>query len=142
MDVEGLQVDTLSIGQLADQSGIHLETIRYYEREGLMPAPPRKSSGHRAYPKNAARRLRFIKRAQELGFSLAEIRELLALKVDPDQLCTDVVRQVEGKIIDIDARIEHLQAMKRVLGQLKHSCSGNCAVADCPILDSFETEVS
>jgi Hg(II)-responsive transcriptional regulator len=141
MDI-GRCMETLSIGQLADQSGIHLETIRYYEREGLMPAPPRKSSGHRAYPKNAARRLRFIKRAQELGFSLAEIRELLALKVEPEQLCTDVVRQVDAKIIDVDARIDHLQAMKRVLGQLKDSCSGNCAVADCPILESFETEAS
>jgi MerR family copper efflux transcriptional regulator len=135
-------METLSIGQLADRSGIHLETIRYYEREGLIPAPPRKSSGHRAYPKAAARRLRFIKRAQELGFSLAEIRELLTLKVEPDQLCTDLVRKIEVKIIDIDARIEHLQAMKRVLGQLKDSCSGNCAVADCPILESFETEAS
>ena len=137
-----MRMETLSIGQLAEQSGIHLETIRYYEREGLMPAPPRKSSGHRAYPRTAARRLRFIKQAQELGFSLAEIRELLALKVDPDQLCTDVVRQVEAKILDIDARIEYLQAMKRVLGQMKDSCSGNCAVADCPILESFETEAS
>lgn len=133
-------MDTLSIGQLANQSGIHLETIRYYEREGLMPSPPRKSSGHRAYPTSAARQLRFIKRAQELGFTLAEIRELLALKVEPEQLCTDVVRQVESKIVDIDARIKHLQAMKRVLGQLKDSCSGNCAVAGCPILESFETE--
>ena len=135
-------MDTLSIGQLADQSGIHLETIRYYEREGLMPAPPRKSSGHRAYPKSAGRRLRFIKRAQELGFTLAEIRELLHLKVEPEQLCTDVVRQVESKIVDIDARIQHLQAMKRVLRQLKDSCSGKCAVADCPILESFETEAT
>lgn len=133
-------MNTLSIGQLADHSGINLETIRYYEREGLMPAPPRKSSGHRAYPRTAARRLRFIKRAQELGFTLAQIKELLALKVDPQQLCTDVVRQVESKIVDIDARMLHLQAMRRVLQTLKDSCSGNCAVADCPILESFETE--
>ena len=133
-------METLSIGQLADHSGINLETIRYYEREGLMPAPPRKSSGHRAYPRTAARRLRFIKRAQELGFTLAQIKELLALKVDPQQLCADVVRQVESKIVDIDARMLHLQAMRRVLQNLKDSCSGNCAVADCPILESFEAE--
>lgn len=134
-------METLSIGQLADQSGTHLETIRYYERKGLMPAPPRKRSGHRAYPKTATRRLRFIKRAQELGFSLAEIRALLEMNVEPEQLCPDVVRQVEAKIIDIDTRIEHLQGLKRVLAQLKDCSTGNRVPADCPVLESFETNV-
>ena len=82
-------METLTIGQLAERGGVNLETVRYYEREGLMLPPPRKSSGHRAYSPNAVRRLRFIKRAQELGFSLSEVKELLALRLDPDQICAE-----------------------------------------------------
>src|SRR6266851_3668123 len=75
--------DRLTIGRLARVGGVNLETIRYYEREGLLPRPPRTRSGYRIFPNDAARRLRFIKRAKELGFSLKEIRELLALRVKP-----------------------------------------------------------
>ena len=73
----------LTIGRLAQVGGVNLETIRYYEREGLLPRPPRARSGYRVFPTDAARRLRFIKRAQQLGFSLTEIRELLTLRVKP-----------------------------------------------------------
>ena len=103
---------------------MNLETIRYYEREGLMLPPPRRASGHRAYSLNAVRRLRFIKRAQELGFSLAEIKELLALRLDPDQLCTEVVQQIETKTKEVDAKISHLKAIRRALVRLKESCDG------------------
>src|SRR4051794_16405994 len=103
-------METLTIGQLAERGGVNLETIRYYEREGLIPPPPRKSSGHRAYSTAAVRRLQFIKRAQELGFSLAEIRELLHLKVHPDQLCTDVVAQIDAKSREVEEKIRHLEA--------------------------------
>lgn len=114
----------LTIGQLAERGGVNLETIRYYEREGLMLPPPRRASGHRAYSLNAVRRLRFIKRAQELGFSLAEIKELLALRLDPDQLCTEVVQQIETKTKEVDAKISHLKAIRRALVRLKESCDG------------------
>ena len=133
-------METLTIGQLALRGGVNLETIRYYEREGLFPPRPRKSSGHRAYSASAVRRLRFIKRAQELGFSLAEIRELLHLKVDPDQLCTDVVTQIEAKTREVEEKIRHLEAIKRTLSRMKDSCDGRCTVTECPILESLDAE--
>jgi Hg(II)-responsive transcriptional regulator len=132
-------METLTIG-LAERGGVNLETIRYYEREGLIPPPPRKSSGHRAYSTGAIRRLRFIKRAQELGFSLTEIRELLHLKVRPDELCTDVVTQIDAKTREVEEKIRHLEAIKRTLHRMKDSCHGQCAVSDCPILESLDTE--
>ena len=135
-------METLTIGKLAERCGVHLETIRYYEREGLMLPPPRKSSGHRAYPPPAVRRLRFIKRAQELGFSLSEIRELLALRLDPDQLCTEVIQQIETKTQEVEAKISHLKVIRRALVKLKASCDGRCHRSECPILESLDTEIS
>lgn len=83
---------TLRIGELASKGNVHLETIRYYEREGLLRPPQRTQSGHRVYAPRDVLRLRFIKRSQALGFTLTEIKELLALKVTPDQPCTRLVR--------------------------------------------------
>lgn len=135
-------METLTIGKLAERGGVNLETIRYYEREGLMLPPPRKESGHRAYSLSAVRRLRFIKRTQELGFSLAEIKELLALRRDPDQLCTDVVRQIDTKTREIEEKIAHLKAIRRALLRMRDSCEGACHVSECPILESLDREVS
>jgi MerR family copper efflux transcriptional regulator len=135
-------VETLTIGKLAERGGVNLETLRYYEREGLMLPPPRKSSGHRAYSPGAVRRLRFIKRAQELGFSLSEIKELLALRLDQDQLCTEVIHQIETKAKEIEAKISHLKAIRRALVRLKESCDGKCHMSECPILESLDTEIS
>lgn len=135
-------METLTIGRLAERGGVNLETIRYYEREGLMLAPPRKSSGHRAYSPSALRRLRFIKRAKELGFSLGEIRELLALRRDPDQPCADVIRQIEAKTGEVERKIAHLRAIRRALIHLKGSCEGDCHVSECPILESLDADVS
>ena len=132
---------TLSIGELAREGEVNLETIRYYEREGLMLPPPRKASGHRAYASGDVRRLRFIKRAQALGFTLSEVRELLALKVEPHQPCMDVVHQIEAKAREVKAKIAHLQAIKRTLDQMKASCEGHCAVRECPILQSLDAGV-
>jgi MerR family transcriptional regulator, copper efflux regulator len=135
-------MQTLTIGELARSARVNLETIRYYERERLIPEPPRTAGRHRAYAPSAAKRLRFIKRAQELGFTLAEIRELLDLRRDPEQLCTDAVGHVDAKLSEVEAKIRHLQAIKRALARLKNSCDGNCQVSDCPILESLDTEVS
>lgn len=129
---------TLSIGELAREGQVNLETIRYYEREGLMLPPHRKESGHRAYARSDVRRLRFIKRAKALGFTLSEIRELLAIKVDPHQPCTDVVHQIETKVREVRAKIAHLQAIRRALDTMKASCEGRCMVSECPILESFD----
>ena len=133
---------TLTIGELAKTARVNLETIRYYEREGLMPEPPRTAGRHAADAPSAAKRLRFIKRAQEFGFTLAEIKELLELRRDPDQLCTDAVSHVEAKLSEVETKIRHLQAMKRALGQLKSSCDGQCHVSNCSILESLDTEGS
>lgn len=140
--MHGIGVQTLTIGQLALHGRVNLETIRYYEREGLIPPPPRKTSGHRAYAPNAVRRLRFIKRAQELGFSLAEIKELLAIRRNPDELCADVVRQIDTKTQEVERRIAHLRAIRRALIRLKDSCEGSCLISDCPILESLDKDLS
>src|SRR6516164_9728627 len=101
---------SLTIGRLAKEAGVNLETVRYYERRGLLQRPPRSASGYRLFPADAARRLRFIRRAQELGFSLAEIRELLSLRVSPTAKRVDVRKRVEAKIADIDAKIKSLDS--------------------------------
>jgi DNA-binding transcriptional MerR regulator len=95
---------TLRIGELAEKGNVHLETIRYYEREGLLTPPKRTSSGHRAYSPGDVLRLRFIKRSQALGFTLTEIKELLAIKVSPAQPCIDVVHQIEAKALEVKAK--------------------------------------
>lgn len=89
----------------AKLGGVNLQTIRYYEREGLLPAPPRLRSGYRVFPETAVRRVRFIKRAQELGFSLAEVRDLLSIQIDPAKECSDVQRLAKSKVADIESKI-------------------------------------
>lgn len=129
---------TLTIGRLAKEAGVNLETVRYYERRGLLPRPPRSESGYRLFPDEAAGRLRFIRRAQELGFSLAEIRELLSLRVSRTAKRTDVRKRAEAKIADIDARIRSLHSMKRALQKLTRVCAGCGPIADCPILETLD----
>jgi MerR family transcriptional regulator, copper efflux regulator len=131
---------TLTIGQLAKLGQVNLETIRFYEREGLLPEPPRSRSGYRAFPEGAVRQLRFIKRAQELGFSLAEIRQLLALKAEPNGDCAKVCRQAREKLLEVDQKIHHLQAMKRGLQRLTRACSGNRRMSECGILENLDRE--
>jgi Hg(II)-responsive transcriptional regulator len=133
-----MRMATLSIGELARKGQVNLETIRYYEREGLMLRPQRNSSGHRAYAPGDVGRLHFIKRAQALGFTLGEVKELLALKVAPQQPCIDVVHQIDAKTIEVQAKIAHLQAIKRTLDRMKASCEGRCTVSECPILESLD----
>ena len=129
---------TLKIGEVADRAGVNLQTIRYYEREGLLPEPPRLASGYRMFPQDAVRRVRFIKRAQELGFSLAEIKQLLALRIDQRRGSADVRTLAQGKIADIDQKIRTLQAMKRILKSLSDRCPGCGPTSDCPILESLD----
>ena len=133
-------MDTLTIGQLAKQAGVTVETIRYYERRQLMPEPPRLASGYRQYAPDDVVRLRFIKRAQGLGFSLAEIADLLALRVKSDTVCNEVQRQAEEKIAAIETKIEQLQRMKRVLSELVHACHDNQLTNECPILTVLDTD--
>lgn len=131
-------VDTLTISRLARLGGVSLETIRFYEREGLLPRPPRTRSGYRIFPKDTAQRLRFIKRAQQLGFSLTEIRELLALRVKQGTGRDQIRARAEAKISDIEQRIQTLTAMKGALAQLTTQCAGCGPISECPILRSLD----
>jgi len=135
--------EKLTISRLARLGGVNLETIRYYEREGLLPRPPRTRAGYRIFPEGSSRRLRFIKRAQQLGFSLTEIRELLDLRVKPGAKRDEIRARAEAKILDIEQKIKTLAAMKRSLTQLTTQCSGCGQLTECPILESLdhETEV-
>lgn len=130
--------ERLTISRLARLGGVNLETVRYYEREGLIPKPPRTRAGYRVFPKDAARRLRFIKRAQELGFSLTEIRELLSLR--PSTGRPKAHARAQAKIVDIDQKIATLQAMKKVLGSLLDRCEHCGPTGTCPILESLDRE--
>ena len=133
-------MDGLKTGDVAKKGGVNLETIRYYERRGLLPRPPRTPAGYRTFGTDAVRRLRFIKRAQELGFSLKEVKELLALRVDARTSCADVRKRAEAKIADIDQKLRALRAMKRALVRLTAACVGRGPVSACPILESLDQE--
>lgn len=132
----------LKRGELAQQAGVNIETLRFYERQRLLPEPPRSESNYRLYPADAVRRVRFIKRAQELGFSLSEIEELLSLRASPKAKCADVRGRAETKIADIDEKIRSLQTMKKALNNLVAQCSGQQAATQCPILDAMDGKVS
>ena len=134
-------MDRLTIGELAKRGGVNLETVRYYERKGLLPKPPRTSSGYRAFPADAVRRIRFIKRAQELGFTLAQVKELLALRLDPGTTCADVRGRAQAKLSDVDQKIRDLRGIRRTLSRLLAACPGGGSAADCPILESLQLDV-
>lgn len=133
-------IKPLTIGRLAEQVGINLETVRFYERQGLLPKPPRSASGYRLFPADAARRLKFIRRAQELGFSLSEIRELLALRLSTRTTSAEIRKRAEAKIADIEGKIRSLDEMRKSLLKLVRSCAGCAPLSECPILESLDRE--
>lgn len=125
-----------AIGALSAQSGVNIETIRYYERIGIMPAPPRTEGRQRVYDEVHVKRLTFIRRGRELGFSLDEIRDLLGLVRDHDLTCAEVKAMTEEHVTDIRRKMKDLKKLERVLTDLAAQCSGD-AVPDCPILDAL-----
>lgn len=129
----------LRSNQLAERGGVNPQTIRYYEREGLLPEPPRLESGYRAFPDDSVRRVRFIKRAQELGFSLAEIRELLSLRIDRKRDRAAVRKIAAAKIADIEQKIRSLEVMKNGLTHLMTRCAGHGPASECPILEAIDS---
>lgn len=131
-------MESMTIGKVAELADVGVETVRFYEREGLIAEPPRKPSGYRQYPMEAVSRIRFIRRAKELGFSLQEIKELLSLRIDPETTCADIRERAEGKIVDIDKKVRTLQRMKDALERLTAACNGRGSVSDCPILEALE----
>ncbi len=131
---------TLTIGQLAGRGEVGVETVRFYERKGLLAEPDRRPSGYRQYDEDVVDRLRFIKRAKELGFTLNEIKELLSLRLDPMTTCADVKMRAEEKIDDIQARIRTLQRMKKALVKVTKACNGTGSADECPILEAIEPQ--
>jgi Hg(II)-responsive transcriptional regulator len=128
---------TLRIGQLAQLAKVTVQTLRFYERKGLLPPPPRRLSGYREYPEETVGIVRFIQRAQELGFTLREIKELLDLRKVARSTCGDVVVVAQRKIEEIDKKIGDLRAMQKALKKLLAECSGDAPITQCPIIESL-----
>jgi len=128
----------LTIGALAGKAGVNVETIRYYERRGVLCKPARPESGYRKYPHETIKRLLFIKRAQALGFSLKEIGELLSLE-SADISCAKVLALTQRKILDIESKIRSLEAIKLTLSELAIKCPGEGNLLFCPIWHRLET---
>lgn len=131
---------TYTIGRLAKEVGVNIQTLRYYERRKLLVPKTRKVSGYRVYDEYSLKRLRFIKRAQELGFSLKEIKELLNLRVDTRARCGDIQDKAKEKLKDVDTKIRHLEAIQDVLKKLIRTCHREQTTEQCPILSSLEDE--
>jgi Hg(II)-responsive transcriptional regulator len=129
------------ISEAAEQAGVNVQTMRYYERRGLLPTPPRHRSGYREYPAEAVRVVRFVKRAQDLGFSLDEVGELLGLRRRSERNRQRIRTVAERRIRQIEQKIAELDRMRRALQTLVHSChEGN--TLECPIIEALEGEVA
>lgn len=128
----------MTIGELAQEAGVGVETIRFYERKKLIAQPKRPQTGFRRYDDDTAGRIRFIRQAQELGFTLAEIQQLLELRLDPRRNCAEVKTEAQTKIADIDEKMVALRVMRKALVEITESCSGEGPTSECPILDSIE----
>ncbi|MEY2341035.1 heavy metal-responsive transcriptional regulator [Acidithiobacillus sp. IBUN Pt1247-S3] len=127
----------VTIGRLAREAGLAAETLRYYERIGLIRPIQRTQSNYRLYDGEAESRLRFIRRAQNLGFSLAEVKELLDISSHPENDMAAVKEIAEGKIVDIEEKIADLQRMRTALQSVSERCPGHGSVDGCPILASL-----
>lgn len=131
----------MTIGELATKAGVNVQTVRYYEREGLLPEAHRwPDSGYRDFDDEALLRLKFIRSAKELGFTLREIKELLDLRILPEESCREVRVKLERKIADIDQRLTQMRRMRRTLAKLATACSTQKKNRDCPALWAIEHE--
>jgi MerR family mercuric resistance operon transcriptional regulator len=135
-------MEILSIGQVARRAGVGVETVRYYEREGLLEEPPRRASGYRQYSEEVVKRIGFIKRAKELGFSLKEIIELLLLRVDAQTSCDEVKQRTEAKIAEVERKVAELQRMRQALLQVHSLCTGPGPTGRCPMLEALDQQES
>lgn len=133
----------MKIGQTAELAGVSAQTIRFYEKKGLLPRVERTDGGYRRFGSDAVRRIRFIKHAQEVGFSLSDIANLLSLRTDPSGSCADVRRLTREKISELEERMRKLRAMNSTLKNLAARCEEDLPASACPILDAFdETEAA
>ncbi|WP_027857501.1 heavy metal-responsive transcriptional regulator [Marinobacterium jannaschii] len=131
-------MSTFKIGEIARQSGLSVEAIRYYERRGLISPAQRLPSGYRLYNDSTLQRLHFIQRCKDLGFSLEEILELLNLQTDPDTSSALVKQKIETKIRLVEQKIEQLQSLQHSLQTLSSLCCGDGTVSDCPIIENLK----
>ena len=130
----------LRIGQLAEQAQVKVETVRFYERRGLIAEPERTPAGYRQYSVDTVRRIRFIKRAQDLGFSLTEITGLLELRAHSPRACGTVERKARDKIALVETKIRELMRIKKALATLAANCAKQAPSGECPILEALETD--
>lgn len=129
----------MTIGELATKADVNVQTIRYYEREGLLPEAHRwPDSGYRDFDDEALLRLKFIRSAKELGFTLREIKELLDMRILPGDSCREVRTELERKIADIDQRLKQMRRMRRTLAKLAAACSTRQKTRGCPALWAIE----
>ena len=124
----------MRIGHLAGKAGVAVDTVRYYEREGLLPEPARRPSGYRDYGDEELQQLRFVRRCKALGFTLEETRQLLRLNVDPEADRAEVRALTERRLADVDAKLRELQLLRDSLAELATSCSGHGTLDACPII--------
>jgi Hg(II)-responsive transcriptional regulator len=129
---------TLKTGEVAARAGVNVQTLRYYERKGLLQEPERRASGYREYAPDAVRLIRFIKRAQELGFTLAEVDELLQLRSNHETVCAEVKSAAEDKIVAIEEKLRQLRAMRRALRALVASCATDGSPRFCPLVEALD----
>ena len=127
----------MRIGELAARADVNIQTLRFYEREGLLEEPPRRASGYRQYSEQVVTRLHFIKGAQKLGFSLKEITELLSLRVDAQTSCDEVKQRTEAKLAEVEQKMVELQRMRQALLQVHSLCIGQGPAGRCPMLDAL-----
>ena len=137
---KGVVMSALSIGKVAKQAGVSLDTVRLYEKYGLIPEPPRLDNGYRQYPEDVVVQLKFIKQAQLMGFTLKEIAELLALRGHSTQTCVQVRIKAEAKLKDVRDKIKSLKKLEKSLKKLVSSCKERKPDEPCPILTVFEKE--
>jgi len=130
----------LTRGDLARATGCNIETIRYYEKTGLLPDPPRTDAGYRVYSAAHVKRLRFILRARELGFSMEDIRGLMGLEDGTAPTCAEVKERTESHLADVRAKISDLHRIETILKETSSRCSG-AEVPDCPVLDAIGAPV-
>lgn len=129
---------TYKIGEVAARAKVNKETVRYYEKRHLIPEPDRRRSGYRIFTQRHIDQIKFIKRAQELGFTLSEIKELLELRMDEHTTCSEIRNEAQEKYQDVVEKIEDLQRIKNTLIDLIDACSGDGPKGDCPILNALE----
>lgn len=128
---------TISIGELAARANVNVETIRYYERRGLIADPPRNKIGHRQYSTEAVKRTEFIKRCQSLGFSLKEIHDILELRVTATSSCSDMKSRVTNKLNTVEKKIDELIRIRDALARLQKKCTGKGPISECPVLEEL-----